>query len=321
MLKKARYLILASCLIALAGCTSSSSSDDNDDDNDSGSNGSGDSISDDPSTGGDSSGGDSDLDSDNNGGSQDGSNSGTRMVDMLGTVGIFEGDVGSGFGRVVGASGSFIGYSESFEVPANTGDIYAPLIGTCTVSNSENIDPTSPDIEPDESVEFEFIDAGSPITITSNGADYLNLTRFDLGNNSPIFYGSEEKSPPMATGLVLNVPGSQFPSFSNIPMRTVSQIELDSPANGGAVRFDTQFSWQGSSDPDGLVLIDASSFNTFVSCIASDTGSFEFPADTQNELGTGFFASDYSISRFTFDIHFKDSAALMVFSLNTDNNN
>lgn len=300
-------LMLFFCvLLILSGCGSSGGGDDDENSNDNNNN-----PVNDPNTNDSGSNQDPGTDSENPDSSEN------RTIRMVGMVGLVENDANSNSGTEITAFASFLEYEASFDVPEGASSPFSALVGTCEINNSGSDDfDDVPEIEPEDNTEFVQIDAGEAVKISSAGNDYLNLARFDVGGSAK-FYGSEEISGPMSPDLTLDIPGAVFPAFSNVPMTTVTPVNLSSPTNG-AVRFDTTFTWQAGNNPDVLVFISASAFSTSVFCITTDSGSFEFPQDTQNELGTGFFGNSLSTSRVAYDIVFKDNAALIVFSSSQD---
>ncbi|MCB1754275.1 MAG: hypothetical protein KDJ38_02055, partial [Gammaproteobacteria bacterium] len=170
----------------------------------------------------------------------------------------------------------------------------------------------------EEDVESIFLDAGAVVSIKSNGQNYLELQRVDLSQDISFYAtGGSDKTPPIPSGLTVTIPGAQFPAFTDVPFIDVGGFALTAPGQGSAIRFDTVFTWQpiDTNNPNIIVEISASSFNTTVSCVTSDSGSFAFPEETQNELGTGFFANELSASRIGYHVRFKDDAALVVYSL------
>ena len=324
------YLFVLLLSLLMVGCSSDSDSDSDPDDN-----GESPTVSDDPAGGGDtdsgsggsdSGGGDSGAGGGDSSGGSSGSgdtlpSGGSVSVRQIGMVGVSDVDTG-GFSNnsSVVAFASFVEFDEAFEVAAEAADPFSLSIGVCTVWQGGG-DPSGepPSIEPEDPIDSRQISAGETLSITSNGSSYLNLARIAIGEDA-VFYGSEEqpKPSPMADNLRLNIPGDVFPSFTDVPVATTRPIVFSSPGAGDVVRFDTTFEWEAGNDADVLVILDAISGNTSVSCITRDTGSFVFPDETRNEMGTGFFASEINATRFAFDLYVKGEAGLMVYSASTN---
>ena len=266
------------------------------------------------SDGGDDDGG-SDFDgsgSDSGGDTNPGS---TGNATKMGTVIVAEVD-DEDLGSVVGATATFAQYDEAFEVPTTTSGLFDQFVGTCEISDSgEDEDDTPlPTVGPDDDADFTFIDAGDTVSVTSAGDSYLTLSRIEFGG--AIFYSTEELlSGPMAADLMLEIPGADFPAAS-VGVESVETMVVTAPTAGSTVRFDTEFTWQAGSNDEALVLISADDDNVSVDCFVEDDGSFSFPTDTQNALGTAFVANDFSVARMAVDFYYNSSqqAALLVLS-------
>ncbi len=297
MIRYTKYLIVIGILVLQIGCGSSGGGGD--DSNDSGD----DNISD---------GSETETETENN---PDNTGSTPHTVRLLGMVGVVERKTGGSNSPVVTANATFSQYEKSFEIPESATTPFADLLGTCEVSTDTTNDiGTIPQPAPADNTRTNNINGGTGIKITSAGEKYLDLATITIGEDS-VLYGSIEDSPPMAPDLKLTIPGDGlFPAFTDVPMTTVGPINFDSPSNN-TIRFDTKFSWQAGGNPDVFVLLSASAFRTTVECITQDTGNFEFPEETQNELGTGFFGNKLEAARLAYDMQFKDEAALIVFSM------
>lgn len=299
------YLSMVFILILQLGCVSSDGSTDDPDDV------TGDNSTEDTSTDGTG----NDSDNGDNVNNPDNTDSTDHTVSLLGMVGILQGKTGGSTGSVVTASADFFEYENSFVMQASSSNPFDALVGSCEVSTDGSSDfGEIPEPGLDVNTQRARIDAGTGIKITSAGSDYLDLITIRLGEDS-VLYASIEDSDPMAPDLKLTIPGDgQFPSFTDVPMTTLEPLVFSSPANN-TIRFDTQFTWQAGTNPDVLVLLSATAFNTTVECFTEDSGSFEFPEDTQNELGMGFFGNKLTATRLSYDVAYKDEAALVVFSM------
>lgn len=261
-------------------------------------------------------GGDDDGGSDFDSGSGDSTDQGSSgSATKMGTVIVAEVE-DEDLGSVVGATATFAQYDEAFEVPTTTSGLFDQFIGTCEISDSgEDEDDTPlPTVGPDDDTDFTFIDAGDTVSVTSAGDSYLSLSRIEFAG--AIFYSTENLlSGPMASDLMLEIPGAAFPAAS-VGVESVETMVVTAPTAGSSVRFDTEFTWEAGSNDQALVLISADDDNVSVDCFVEDDGSFSFPTDTQNALGTAFVASDFSVARMAVDFYYNSSeqAALLVLS-------
>ncbi len=297
-------------LVLNASCGSSGSSDDDSDTppvSDDGSNG------DDTGGGGDSGGDGSDPGGDTGSGDE---NPTERNIRQVGYVAVIE-DIkaAASLDSGVTATARFLEYTKPFTtVLAEVDDPFASAVDTCKVSanNNEN-GPVVTIPKPEEQIEERNIGAGTPLSITSDGNDYLDIVKIGVSDDL-VLYGSRTASGNMEPNLKLNIPGDEFPAFSGIAIGDVGGFKFDSPGQGSTIRFNTQFQWQPASDPDDLVFIDASSLNQSVSCITRDTGSFTFPEETQNEMGTGFFGNKLTGGRLDYQVLYSGESMLIVYA-------
>jgi len=175
---------------------------------------------------------------------------------------------------------------------------WADLVGTCEVTTTTLTDPFQGLPIPD--VGLTYLEAGATVDVTSSGAPYLELDRFEstIGGDTIIAYAAGDAiAGPLAADLAVDVPGDEFPAVVNAALPEVAAFALTAPADPGAagsVDIDTTFSWSGGSgDANTVVTIDltSSDFSTFVTCYAADTGSFALPDATKTELGGAFTGS------------------------------
>jgi len=170
---------------------------------------------------------------------------------------------------------------------------------SCTGSASTQIEtPETPENEP-----FP-ISAGETITLSSQGNTYTTLLR---QGSEFVFYSSENSlSSPAPAALTVDIPGDEFPSFTNISIPDVPALEINSPAIGEPITPLTEFSWAGNNDQNTFASISLRYTDTetgevvFVSCQVVDDGNFTFPADIQemiNADSTPDFASFTRASR------------------------
>lgn len=163
---------------------------------------------------------------------------------------------------------------------------------TCVVTSGDETDPLE---------QFDFLAAplgngesvGGPVTLSANGTTYATLLERDL-LGSPIYgSGPSEESiavPPLPESLTLTLPGESYSSVSGATLTPVARLEWTAPGQDDAVTPETAFSWTAD---DGAALIGfqvtqaneaGSGDDLNIFCLASDDGSFAFPAETQQDL-------------------------------------
>ena len=165
---------------------------------------------------------------------------------------------------------------------------------------------------------LESVGAGDAVLLSSSAGSWLELQ----GQPSDRFYTRASSTAP-PTGavppeLVANVTGDGFPAFTDAAFPTVTPLAGVAYAGDEGVASDTRFTWEPGADPEALVRIETASVASFfaadglsVSCLAPDTGAFEFPAEVRAALGTGFTGEAPDFSRLAFET-LRDGDALLV---------
>lgn len=169
-------------------------------------------------------------------------------------------------------------------------ETFQPAADTCTVTRVNLVDAGTdvPDVVAD--VRFESLSAGEVLTLTSPAGSYAELLREQsLGFTSYELAG--ELSQPVPSEIVLDIPGDQYPAFSDVPVPDVQP--LTGVGATDAVSADTVFTWDAGGAENVFVTVNVSSVGPAgdllsVSCVAVDDGEFAFPAGTRAELGDGF---------------------------------
>jgi len=156
---------------------------------------------------------------------------------------------------------------------------------------------------------FNSLSAGETITISSPAGTFSTLVQFTFGDL--IGYGIDETGvapvPPVPSGLVVDIPGDEFPAFSNVDIPDVAQIVVTAPTPGTAITPTTQFTWVPGGDSDALLDLSVTSFDAQgmgvgVDCVLEDDGSFSFPASVQSQMGTGFTSPFFDFNRTRFNL-------------------
>lgn len=223
----------------------------------------------------------------------------------------------------VTAGGAFLSFDA--DLPANFADNpYQQVLDTCTVTTLDDVfDPGGAIPFPSD---FTTLDAGDAITIEASGeaGAYLTLDRTagTIDGTTFITYGtSAETAGSLPAGLTANAPGNEFPNVDGAQFPTVDALELAGPPNPASIGVDTAFQWTGSgASTDTVVMISVNSafdftdpFDlTFVNCIATDDGSFTFPADTKTALGGDFSGTLDSLGRVGYEVYAIGDASLVL---------
>lgn len=214
--------------------------------------------------------------------------------------------------------GYFAKYSSGFDLDLAVAS-FEPARDTCTVTTvGFDVDPDdylTPDF--DSTVAAETVSAGDVLTLMSGAGSYIELVRETaLGLT---FYSSspETVDGPIPAQLTLNIPGDEFPAFSNISMPVVQTLLMTAPTSTSSITPTTNITWIAGSNPDALLdisvfKINANSTFTSVDCIASDDGSFSFPAQTQAEMGSDFVGLPLEASRYVIELHQQGDALLLL---------
>lgn len=189
------------------------------------------------------------------------------------------------------ASASFFGIAQTQPQPPSS--LY-PGIGTCTVSKTSTI-PIPPSLpSPIAGLNPISLDAGPQLTVKTDPDTYALLQRQIEG--SSISYLATNLGPLPATARVeITGAAGGFPALNAAMPSLPAEFDLSATPSLTEVNKDSLFSW---TDPLGgsaqMVLIGYQSVSDteFIgfTCIAPDTGSFSFPAQTKAELDAAAFS-------------------------------
>lgn len=200
-------------------------------------------------------------------------------------------------------------------------DPFATEVDTCSVWDYGDEDPLGDFVPVPDRISFELLDAGNPLQIEANGEAYATLNQVEAGGTAVFAYdlGEDEPATPLPSGLTLTIPpGGEFPAFTDAAFPDVNPFTLtapDAPGASGAVGVDTTFSWSaagGNADTAVVITVVSITDLTSVTCFAPDNGTFTFPAETQDELGSGFSGSVTSAGRMGLSVHTQGDAALFL---------
>ncbi len=171
---------------------------------------------------------------------------------------------------------------------------------------------------------FEFISAGEVITFTSPAGTYIELNRTTFGDI--VGYSTDTELPrPAPSGLLVDIPGDDYPAFSNVSIPDVAALQLTAPADSAPVTPNTQFTWTAATGSDSAVDIStsftdiANMENVSVNCTVVDDGSFSFDSATQAAMGSSFSGLGLFASRVAYSFR-QTGTTVLVVSHTIDNN-
>ncbi len=157
-----------------------------------------------------------------------------------------------------------------------------PSTDTCEITSDDSDISLVPEINGID-VEFTSLSAGDVLTLTSPAGTYASLMQtttfgFTGYTNESDLIGE----PP--SGLVVNIPGDQFPAFNNVILPSVAVPTGLSPATDSPVAGNTTYTWTAGTDPDARILI----YVDNIDCIVLDDGSFTIPANLISQASPDF---------------------------------
>jgi hypothetical protein len=195
-------------------------------------------------------------------------------------------------------------------------DPFAAATGMCEVTALGELE------EPITLPGWEFVattvDAGDQLTIQlDDGPTFAVMVRdsVEVDGETWIQYVLEEGEGsliggPLPAGLLLTVPGADFPAFDDVPFPALPAFELTAPAfiDFGTVTADTAFTWEGAASVTGVdsvvfleLVVDDAGGASYVTCYAQDVaGTFTFPTETVDALPEDFTAQLQSAGRIAY---------------------
>ncbi|MBX2884552.1 MAG: hypothetical protein KTR32_31655, partial [Granulosicoccus sp.] len=173
---------------------------------------------------------------------------------------------------------------------------------------------------------FEYLSAGEVITLSGPSGTYGEVLRFI--RDSVIFYTDDGLLPyPAPETLSIDIPGDQFPAFSNLTIDRPAAVANFNFENDGSqpVNAGSEFTWTANPgantwlsldlytnrpSPDGDQLVE-------VSCFLEDDGAFVLPQSTRDEvdalLGAGWTMPAANLYRESFIFRQEGSVLLVIF--------
>ena len=166
------------------------------------------------------------------------------------------------------------------------------------------------------------VSAGESLILTGPAGTYATLQEqpaagflfYDLPNMAMLMQG------PVPDGLSVDVPGSsEIPAITAASVPAITTLTGASPAADTGISAGTEFTWDASDDPTAMIRIFTGTAGGFfledgvtVTCVAPDSGSFSFPADTQALLGSDFEGAPALMSRIVVNTVQQDSTVFYV---------
>jgi len=173
--------------------------------------------------------------------------------------------------------------------------------------------------EPDDGVDDNSVDvsAGETIIISGNGGTVATLTRQSLGN--AIIYQTPQTSGSLPAGLVVDIPGDDFPAFSGATFPAARPFQLSSPTINTVFTAGDQINWNAGSS-SSAVFIDIEFGNQFgetsqVECEVRDDGNFSLPSSIVDRIGADLEAIEFNIVRNEFNFVERGNALLSTSTL------
>jgi len=192
---------------------------------------------------------------------------------------------------------------------------FVPGSDSCLVTDSV-FDITNPNIPDIEGLSNGSISAGEVITVTSPTGTFAELVRQD--QDGFISYEPAGNLPgAIPAGTVIDIPGDDFPAFSNVAVPMVAALTNVEASTGDSLEADSTITWGAGSDSNSTLSLSASvqilpdftdpnfditNFDptleiTSINCTIVDDGNFSFPASIRSQLGDGFSANSFSLTR------------------------
>jgi len=165
------------------------------------------------------------------------------------------------------------------------------------------------------------IGAGENIVLASDEGTFATIQRESAG--SFLFYTLPDSqvlpSQPVPAGLTADIIGGEFPGYQSALLPNVEHLQNVNIGGSTMISSTSQFTWTPSSIPGSFVRIFASTAGGFfvedgmtVTCLAPDTGTFQFPANIQAELGSDFVGGAPIMSRIAISTETTGSSVLFL---------
>ena len=164
--------------------------------------------------------------------------------------------------------------TSSAPVPARGDD--AVEIGSCRIV-VESLDDEGgfPIDESSPGAPSRALDAGDALTLTSAAGTWATVPRTSFDDAGEPFYHLEPLVGSVPQGLVLDVPGAEFPGFANVPVPDLEPVALSAPRAGETLGADVRVAWNPAPADRTVVFYDVRTDEGFahVSCEPDEPGT------------------------------------------------
>ena len=165
------------------------------------------------------------------------------------------------------------------------------------------------------------ISAGENIVLGNNDGTFATIQSQTAG--SFLFYTLPDSqvlpSQVVPANLQVDITGDAFPGYQSARFPRVEKLGDVNFGDSATISATSTLTWTPSTEPGSLIRIFASTAGGFfvedgmtVTCLAPDTGSFEFPMATQAELGNDFVGGVPIVSRVAISTETKGSSVLFL---------
>lgn len=241
----------------------------------------------------------------------------SELLNLVGLLKIEPNSTDADFSRAL------FGRLETSESAQALEDYYIPPTDSCQFSRRENAFVNPPP-------EFRILDqlpiqisAGENVIVSSSAGTYATLNR-EIDDSGPIYKTNVQLIGSAPTGLTVDIPGDQFPAFSDIRIIDVPALQVTNPITGQNVTADTEFRWIPNNTGRSVFEINTSGPTGVndevieVSCGVVDDGSFSFPESIRAEIGENYNDNWTSFLRIVYNVVQRDDA--IVFTANSVRN-
>jgi len=166
----------------------------------------------------------------------------------------------------------------------------------------------------DDTSEAKPLSAGAELRLMDSAGMVWPLTQNRLNFYLPT---TDDFPYPLSKGLMVDIPGDQFPAIGSVTIPDVSAITGFLPEISQAITINAQLSWDAGSDPNARIIVRSNTSSSTKSdkefiCALLDDGAFELPASIKEVLGPDYTTTKMQISRDVFSFVQKNDALFVV---------
>lgn len=164
------------------------------------------------------------------------------------------------------------------------------------------------------------INAGDVLQVSSVNGTWLEVPgRQQNVGESVYYYYSNANNPimePTPDSLELNIPGSEYPAYSDIAIPDVEPLQIQLPQAGVILTLNTNFQWIAAAANNTFIRLVASknvgSERYSLDCTMEDDGAFTIPESTGLELSELFKDYSFRLYRSAFKIEQVNNSLLLI---------